>query len=103
MTDRIQCVVPFCKRTRKRESFMKGWQWICGEHWKPIPLAARKVYGRRVKKWRRFNTGEQTVARLWRWLAAKACDRAGAIGPCEPPPPPDVPKTRDLQFTQACR
>jgi hypothetical protein len=44
---RLPCVVPFCRRTTARADFE---QWICGDHWRLIDKARRRVYGR-LRRW----------------------------------------------------
>lgn len=75
---RLKCVVPFCRRTTGRPGFS---EWMCGDHWKLLPKAARRVYGRRVKKWRRFRQLHDVKAadRLWAWLKRTAIERAMGI------------------------
>lgn len=78
MPDRIGCCVPFCRRTTKRPEFD---EWICGDHWQAIPKEARRVYGRRVRRWRRYHSHADGLAasRLWRWLKRQAIEAAGGL------------------------
>lgn len=77
---RLHCVVPHCRRTRKsvRVEFS---EWMCGDHWRMLPKLERKVYGRRVKQWRRFEKLHDVKAadRLWSWLKRHAIERALGI------------------------
>lgn len=72
---RLRCVVPHCRRTTGRAGFT---EWICGRHWPAIPKAARRAYGRRVRRWRRFHRPSDGVAarRMWQWLKRRAIERA---------------------------
>lgn len=82
MTERIQCVVPFCRRTTAR--FKPPTEWICGEHWKLIPHAQRRVWGRLRRQWRRFGPesgiGGERWYRVWDRLKRSAIEAAGGIG-----------------------
>lgn len=78
MTARLHCCVPFCRRTTGRAEFS---EWICGDHWKLIPLPERKVYGRHVKQWRRYHRDDDGTAadRIWERLKRKATETAMGI------------------------
>jgi hypothetical protein len=43
MSERLACIVPFCKRTRKPYSDEPE-EWICDRHYKAIPLPMRREY-----------------------------------------------------------
>lgn len=75
MTDRIQCCVIGCRRTKQRREFD---EWICGDHWRALPKAMRRVYGRRMRQWRRYHRDEDVAPtnRLWARLKRAAIDRA---------------------------
>lgn len=72
---RLHCVVPYCRRTTPRIRFD---EWICGDHWRLLPKAARRAYGRRKRRWRRYHQYSDGIAarRLWRWLTRHAIERA---------------------------
>lgn len=78
MTKRLACCVPFCKRTTARAEFL---EWICGDHWRLVPLAERKVYGRHVKQWRRYHHADDGAAadRIWERLKRIATEAALGI------------------------
>ncbi|WP_166306391.1 hypothetical protein [Bradyrhizobium sp. 2S1] len=85
MTDRVRCLVPFCRRTTKPGRNGVNVQWICGNHWKAVPLAQRRVWGRLRRQWRRYGpeAGVHFDARWWRvWdrLKRSAIEAAGGIG-----------------------
>jgi hypothetical protein len=75
---RIPCVVPFCRRTTARADFD---QWLCGDHWRLTDKASRRVYGRHLRRWRRYGTASYgpAAARIWRRLCAQAIQRAAGI------------------------
>lgn len=75
---RLTCVVPFCRRTTARAEFD---EWLCGDHWRAIPKAKRRVYGRIVRQWRRYYRKADGVrgARIWRVLKRIAIERAAGI------------------------
>jgi hypothetical protein len=75
---RISCVVPFCRRSTARADFD---QWLCGDHWRSTDKAARQVYGRYLRRWRRYGAAAYgpAAARCWRWLVAQAIQRAAGI------------------------
>ena len=85
MKRRLNCCVPFCRRTTARTDFA---EWICGDHWHLLPLRARRVYGRYVRRWRRYSpvagegdiTGLLAKHRIWQWLKRRAIERATGIG-----------------------
>ena len=76
--ERIKCCVPFCRRTTKRADFE---QWICGPHWRLVPKAKRQVYGRYLRRWRRYGDRAYgpAASRIWSRLSREAIERAGGI------------------------
>lgn len=72
---RLPCVVPGCRRTTSRAEFD---EWLCGDHWREIPKQARRIYGRRVRRWRRYHRYSDglAAARIWNWLKRQAIERA---------------------------
>lgn len=83
MTARIGCCVPFCRRTRANVNPAYD-EWICGDHWRLIDKARRRVWGRVRGRWRRFGppaAAGAIAARLWVSLKRQAIERAmGAAG-----------------------
>lgn len=88
---RIRCLVPFCKHTigqRKGddEPLTETTQWICREHWKPVPKKMRVAYSRawnweRGKPYRRKGPPKgrdhsEAGWRLWRRITRIAIERA---------------------------
>lgn len=43
MSDRLKCVVPFCRRTRKKNGHS---EWICSVHW---PMVSQRTRRRKVE------------------------------------------------------
>jgi hypothetical protein len=72
---RLRCIVPFCRRTTGRADFE---EWICGDHWRLIDKDRRRVYGRHLRRWRRYGSSAYgpAAARIWRALSAQAIQRA---------------------------
>lgn len=84
-SDRVRCLVPFCRRTTPAGRFGADAQWICGDHWRAIPKPRRRVWGRLRKRWRRYGpqAGVHFDARWWRiWdrLKRAAIEAAAGIG-----------------------
>jgi hypothetical protein len=81
MTDRLQCAIPFCRRTTPRRGCA---EWICGDHWRLIDPIHRRVYGRRRGRWRRYAPEDDqnrvnALWRLWCFLKRRATERAAGI------------------------
>jgi hypothetical protein len=72
---RLLCVVPFCRRTTACVDFE---QWICGEHWRLIDRARRRVYRRHLRRWRRYGAAAYGPAAVGtgRRLIVQAAERA---------------------------
>jgi hypothetical protein len=72
MSARLQCLVPFCRRSSRNP---KGYaEWICGKHWRLAPRGLRATYHRA----RRRERG--TLAALaWRKLKRVVTERAMGI------------------------
>ena len=70
---RLACVVPFCRRTTARADFD---EWICGDHWRLIDKVLRQVYGRHLRRRRRYGAAAYgpAAARI------QAVERAAASG-----------------------
>jgi hypothetical protein len=80
--DRLPCLVPFCRRTRKREQFR---EWLCGKHWALVDRQLRRRFARSRRLWNkavRLNRAEAMRAidrmarRLWDEIKAQAIERA---------------------------
>lgn len=85
MSARLQCCVPFCRRTRGRRNGDPAGgvrEWICGDHWRLIDKARRRVWGRIRGRWRRFGppaAADDMADRLWASLKRQATERALGI------------------------
>lgn len=84
MSDRVPCLVPFCRRTVAAEKLAaKGHtEWICAVHWKTVPL----VFKRRKARFERLiRIGRKTdrvlylLKTTWRRCRREAIERAGGI------------------------
>ncbi|MCW5693819.1 MAG: hypothetical protein KIT48_15775 [Pseudolabrys sp.] len=78
---RLQCCVPFCRRTRKNEN-PEYVEWICGDHWPLIDKPRRRVWGRIRGRWRRFGppaAADAIARRLWACLKRQAIERTTGI------------------------
>lgn len=50
---RIKCVVPFCRHTRKADG---AEEWVCADHWRLVPYWRRRVYySARKRLWRAYD------------------------------------------------
>lgn len=76
MTARLNCVVPFCRRTAPKREFD---EWLCGDHWRLIRHPRRRAYGRYLRRWRRYGHSNGAGWRLWRTLKREAIERATGI------------------------
>lgn len=68
--DRIPCVVPFCRRSKKATLgvtyFTDTPEWICGDHWRLVPKKARDVKNRSARELRREIGRNPLVAEYWK-------------------------------------
>lgn len=79
MTDRIRCLVPFCRRTAPRAKVAPATRIICGPHWRAIPKRYRRVYYRLMRRWNRGKVSVHVMNRMWDHLERKAIEAAGGI------------------------
>lgn len=70
---RQQCIVPFCKHTRKIDAAHS--EWICAEHWKLVPRRIKRL--KRAAKARNKSPAVQHF--IWRMCKRWAIERAGGI------------------------
>lgn len=68
---RLNCCVPFCKRTRgarkgDTEPIREGQEWICGKHWMAIPKPLRRVRYRIERELDRAIASEPLMREPWR-------------------------------------
>lgn len=82
MSDRIPCVVPFCRRTRKPNGAR---EWICGRHWPLVDIRAKRKLARLRRLLRRCRSQRQwqIAANLfdvqWELCKRQAIERAAGI------------------------
>ena len=60
---RIPCCVPFCRRTRKPDQYD---QWICGVHWRLVPMAIKAEYRRDRRRARRILNRRPEYREYWK-------------------------------------
>jgi hypothetical protein len=86
---RLTCIVPFCARTRGRRKgepeITDSSEWICGEHWRGVRSARRRVLSRARIAARRLTGVARTEADahahdIWQALKSEAIERAAGIG-----------------------
>ena len=97
---RLQCCVPFCRRTTANKH---GWgEWVCGKHWAAVPKEKRRAWlrlGREVRSaialepltreyWKLPPGSPKRIAavrmwhrydRIWNRVKRIAIERAGGI------------------------
>lgn len=67
---RLRCLVPFCKRTTGRRVD----EWICGDHWRPVPSQAKRLLARCRRRRDRLS-----FDLTWEWIKRKAIEIAAGI------------------------
>lgn len=83
MIDRIPCIVPYCRRTRKPAS--RPVEWICGKHWPMVDrvlkcrLARLKRLLRRCRTDRQWQTVRNHLDNVWERCKRQAIERAAGI------------------------
>lgn len=80
MTDRLECVVPLCRRTTAHPYG----EFICGKHWPLLSRAEKARFHRLKRMWRRRAAERRRIRLLidreWERLKALAIERAFGIG-----------------------
>jgi hypothetical protein len=75
MTDRLQCLVPFCRRTIRRTALPPEHnEWICGKHW-----TVTSVTWRRRRALFRRRGRRDLEAMMWKRLKRQAIERAAGL------------------------
>lgn len=82
MSDRIPCMVPFCRRTASREKFPNCDQIICGKHWRMAPVLWRRRHSRLVRRYHHLFDGKgwwqyppESLQRRQAIRLARLCDQ----------------------------
>ena len=82
MCKRMNCCVPFCRRTRGQrkgeEPIREGEEWICGRHWSAVPSRLKnrkKAHARYVRR----ECRRQPLMREWWHLPPGSPERIKAI------------------------
>ncbi len=88
MSERLRCLVPHCRRTRRfvgegcyvQGLFVAYTEWICQQHWTLVPTKLRALHTAAKRKLRRTETvfAFRVGGRVW-----SRCKRAaieGALG-----------------------
>ena len=77
---RVTCLVPFCRHTRgdrKNDPLPRplgGYEWICAEHWRPVPRKAKRALAAGKRRGR-----PSLSAIAWRRCRRKAIEAAVGI------------------------
>lgn len=87
MTDRLSCVVPFCRRTIARRRLnvslqdLEYTEWLCGKHWVLTDRKLRLAKFRRERLFRRYGDMRhlQRAWSIWKLLRRQAIERAAGI------------------------
>lgn len=80
MTGRIQCCVPYCRRTRENKWLFA--EWICQEHWRGVRSRRRRLLSAVKRKAKRVGWTPALQAiegRQWPLARAEAIERAAGI------------------------
>lgn len=65
MTERIRCLVPFCRRTTAAGRFS---EWVCGRHWRQVSRRLRTRYHRAKRRALRRGRAEDAARAVCLWL-----------------------------------
>jgi len=81
MTERINCLVPFCRRTAAREKYPAATQIICGKHYRLADKRLRRLYRLCVRRWdrqpaTRSDHAYARLERLWNAIIAQVHTRS---------------------------
>jgi hypothetical protein len=67
---RLLCLVPFCRRTTRAGRFL---EWICPDHWRPIPTRTKALYTRMKRR------RPEVAERMWSRLKASCIEIAAGV------------------------
>jgi hypothetical protein len=82
MTDRLPCLVPFCRRTTGRHIKDGFSQWICPDHWRlasPLRKRLYRMLKARVRRYPDEDRWKGMAAKNWRDIVGQVIERAGGI------------------------
>ncbi|ABS14275.1 hypothetical protein I6H96_02800 [Brucella anthropi] len=80
--DRINCSVPFCRRTIAKKALPQEHnEWICMKHWPLVPAALRRRKRQAEKIAKRKNTEAawRLASMVWQHCKRVAIERAGGL------------------------
>ncbi len=75
--ERVHCVVPGCRRTRKRVNETD--EWICGTHWPAVSKHIKRILfhnRRRVRKYGWSEVRWKIERKLWERCKVDAIEKA---------------------------
>jgi hypothetical protein len=58
----VICLVPFCRHTRRlhgEETVASAHAWICGDHWRLVPVRLKRRRQRIMRIWRKASKKNQ--------------------------------------------
>lgn len=72
--DRTPCLVPFCRRTSKRQG--QDDEWICSKHWQAVPRRIKWLFRASRRKWQKTRNPYffKMHLRIWEKCRAAACE-----------------------------
>lgn len=78
MTQRLFCIVPFCRRTTKPDGFR---EWICGPHWRPVSKRLKRLHAASKRRHRRApdQATHARCDRVWALCKRHAIEAAGGL------------------------
>lgn len=83
MTDRLQCCVPYCRRTRGQRKgeppISSDEEWICGRHWPLVSYRTRAAYNLAKRRARHILKYKPHYRKFWE-LPPGAPERCSAVG-----------------------
>lgn len=75
-TDRIPCLVPFCRRTTGGDQGFS--EWICQPHWSAVPRSTRAAYNLAKRRARRIYRHRPHYRTFWK-LPPSSPSRLAAV------------------------
>lgn len=74
MSDRLRCIVPYCRRTTKAEFR----EWVCAKHWTVVPKALRRAYRTAMRRARKIVGRRPEYREYWK-LRPGSPERLSAV------------------------